>query len=66
MLLWGILLSWSVAFYHVCIGPQAAIIVGDMKLIVDCWWRESKNASTAQLYNLTTDIVSALSLSTRL
>lgn len=37
-------------------GPQAAMIVGDMKVIVACWWRGSKNASTAQLYNLTSDI----------
>eukprot|EP00730_Choanoeca_flexa_P001445 TRINITY_DN10639_c0_g3_i5.p1 TRINITY_DN10639_c0_g3~~TRINITY_DN10639_c0_g3_i5.p1 ORF type:complete len:432 (+),score=78.88 TRINITY_DN10639_c0_g3_i5:186-1481(+) len=37
-------------------GPQAAILVGEMKLIVDCWWRDSKDPSTAQLYNLTADI----------
>ena len=36
-------------------GPQAAMIVGELKVIVDCWWRSSKNASSAQLYNLTAD-----------
>lgn len=37
-------------------GPQAALILGDLKVIVQCWWRDSKNASTAQLYNITEDI----------
>lgn len=36
-------------------GPQAALIVGDLKVIVKCWWRSTKNASTAQLYNITAD-----------
>eukprot|EP00041_Stephanoeca_diplocostata_P028191 m.789830 g.789830 ORF g.789830 m.789830 type:complete len:513 (+) comp23325_c0_seq6:97-1635(+) len=36
-------------------GPQAAMIVGDMKVIVQCWWRDSKDPSTAQLYNITAD-----------
>eukprot|EP00756_Hemistasia_phaeocysticola_P036920 Hpha_TRINITY_DN16668_c0_g4::TRINITY_DN16668_c0_g4_i1::g.178207::m.178207/K01135/ARSB; arylsulfatase B len=38
-------------------GPQAAIIVGEMKLLVDCFWRgENKVTSTnGQLYNLTAD-----------
>lgn len=37
-------------------GPQAAMIVGDLKLIVDCFWRTSKDLSSAQLYNITEDI----------
>lgn len=37
-------------------GPQAAMIVGDLKVIVQCWWRSTKNVSTAQLYNITDDI----------
>lgn len=37
-------------------GPGAAIIVGDLKLIVDCYWRQHKNTSTAQLYNITADL----------
>lgn len=37
-------------------GPQAAMIVGDMKLIVDCYWRSTKQLETAQLYNITADI----------
>ena len=39
-------------------GPQAAMIVEDLKLIVDCYWRDSKNTSGAhvQLYNITSDI----------
>jgi hypothetical protein len=36
-------------------GPQAAMIVGDLKVIVQCWWRSSKDNSTAQLYNITND-----------
>jgi hypothetical protein len=34
-------------------GPQAAMIVGEMKVIVDCYWRSTKQVDTAQLYNLT-------------
>ncbi len=39
-------------------GPGAAIIVGDLKLIVDCYWRASKNISGShvQLYNITADL----------
>ena len=33
----------------------AAMIVGDLKVIVDCWWRATKLASTAQLYNISAD-----------
>merc|ERR1711971_324275 len=33
-------------------GPQAAVIVGDLKLIVECYWRETKHVETAQLYNI--------------
>lgn len=33
-------------------GPQAAMIVGDLKVIVDCWWRQTKLADTAQLFNI--------------
>ena len=36
-------------------GPQAAIIVGELKLIVDCFWRSTTSLSKAQLYNLTAD-----------
>ena len=36
-------------------GPQAAMIVGDLKVIVQCWWRGTKMNSTAQLYNITAD-----------
>eukprot|EP01065_Artemidia_motanka_P039729 TRINITY_DN4891_c0_g1_i1.p1 TRINITY_DN4891_c0_g1~~TRINITY_DN4891_c0_g1_i1.p1 ORF type:complete len:505 (+),score=170.84 TRINITY_DN4891_c0_g1_i1:72-1586(+) len=38
-------------------GPQAAIIVGDLKLLVDCFWRDSRDVSVdhVQLYNLTSD-----------
>lgn len=36
-------------------GPQAAMIVGDLKVIVNCWWRSTKDAASAQLYNLTAD-----------
>lgn len=31
------------------------MIVGDMKVIVDCYWRSSKDTTTAQLYNITAD-----------
>ena len=31
------------------------MILGEMKIIVDCWWRETKSVDTAQLYNLTAD-----------
>merc|ERR1712217_767916 len=37
-------------------GPQAAMIVGDMKLIVDCFWRSNRSLDSVQLYNLTEDI----------
>lgn len=37
-------------------GPQAAMIVGDLKVIVQCWWRGTKLNSTAQLYNITADV----------
>ena len=30
--------------------------MGDLKVIVQCWWRSSKNSSTAQLYNITEDV----------
>eukprot|EP01052_Picozoa_sp_SAG31_P027475 SAG31_NODE_2576_length_5452_cov_2.351018_5_plen_183_part_00 len=36
-------------------GPQAAMIVGDLKVIVDCWWRSTKDVGSAQVYNLSTD-----------
>jgi len=36
-------------------GPQAAMIVGDLKVIVQCWWRGTKLGGTAQLYNITAD-----------
>jgi hypothetical protein len=29
------------------------MIVGEMKVIVDCYWRSTKQVDTAQLYNLT-------------
>jgi ribonucleotide reductase alpha subunit len=35
------------------------MIVGDMKIIVECYWRGTKKLDTIQLYNLTADIVSA-------
>ena len=34
------------------------MIVGDMKIIVECYWRETKKTDTVQLYNITADIVS--------
>jgi len=37
-------------------GPQAAMIVGDLKLIVDCFWRGTKLLNTSQLYNITEDM----------
>jgi len=37
-------------------GPQAAIIVGDLKLIVPCFWRSSRNTHGAALFNLTADM----------
>lgn len=37
-------------------GPQAAILIDEMKLIVDCWWKDTKLRNTTQLYNLTEDI----------
>ena len=37
-------------------GPQAALIMGDLKVIVQCWWRGTKNRSTAQLYNITVGV----------
>ena len=39
-------------------GPQAALISGDLKLIVDCYWRDSKDVggSHVQLYNITADV----------
>ena len=36
-------------------GPQAAMIVGDLKLIVSCFWRSTRNMTDVQLYNLTAD-----------
>lgn len=36
-------------------GPQAAVIVGDLKLIVDCFWRSTRGLESAQLYNITAD-----------
>ena len=36
-------------------GPQAAIIVGELKLIVDCFWRTTQKNETAQVYNITSD-----------
>eukprot|EP00040_Diaphanoeca_grandis_P003956 m.26502 g.26502 ORF g.26502 m.26502 type:complete len:512 (+) comp15428_c0_seq1:208-1743(+) len=44
-------------------GPQAAMIVGDMKVIVQCWWRDTKMADTAQLYNLSSDVAEMHDLS---
>merc|ERR1719253_1968737 len=37
-------------------GPQAAMIVGELKLIVDCFWRSTRNISDAQLFNITDDL----------
>ena len=37
-------------------GPQAAMIGGEMKLLVPCFWRSSRSLSGAQLYNLTADV----------
>ena len=39
-------------------GPMAAMIVGELKLIVDCYWRDAKNVSAqhVQLYNLSSDV----------
>lgn len=37
-------------------GPQAAMIVGELKLIVPCFWRSSRDLSAAQLYNLSADV----------
>ncbi len=39
------------------------MIVGDMKVILDCYWRGSKNTSTAQLYNITADAAETRDLS---
>jgi arylsulfatase A-like enzyme len=36
-------------------GPQAALIVGDLKIIVDCFWRSTQQNETAQVYNITAD-----------
>ena len=36
-------------------GPQAAIIVKDLKLIVPCFWRSARDLSGAALFNLTAD-----------
>lgn len=36
-------------------GPQAAMIVGELKLIVPCFWRSERNLTEAQLYNLSAD-----------
>ena len=38
-----------------CVGRQAAMIVGEMKVVVDCYWRTTKKVDTAQLFNLTAD-----------
>jgi arylsulfatase A-like enzyme len=48
--------GYTSGFQSMMEGPQAAIIVGDLKLIVDCYWRETKELDTAQLYNITADI----------
>jgi hypothetical protein len=42
-------------YFQIVDGPQAAMIVGEMKLIVDCFWRDTKKLDTAQVYNLTAD-----------
>ena len=31
------------------------MIVGEMKVVVDCYWRSTKKVDTAQLFNLTAD-----------
>ena len=31
------------------------MIVGEMKVVVDCYWRTTKKVDTAQLFNLTAD-----------
>lgn len=36
-------------------GPQAALILGDMKVIAECWWRGTKTKDKVQLYNITAD-----------
>ena len=36
-------------------GPQAAIVVGELKLVVDCFWRSQRDLTRAQLFNLTAD-----------
>ena len=36
-------------------GPQAAIILGDFKLLVTCFWRTSRSLADAQLYNISAD-----------
>ena len=37
-------------------GPQAAMIVGNLKLIVDCFWRSERNLTGAQLYDVRADV----------
>lgn len=34
---------------------QAAIIVGELKLLVGCFWRGTRSLEGAQLYNLSED-----------
>ena len=36
-------------------GVYSVEQVGEMKVIVDCYWRSTKQVETAQLYNLTAD-----------
>ena len=37
-------------------GPQTALIVGDLKIIVDCFWRTTQKNETAQVYNISADL----------
>ena len=46
-------------------GPQAAIVVGELKLVVDCFWRSQRDLARAQLFNLTADAAEAHDLAGR-
>lgn len=37
-------------------GPQAAVIVGQLKLLVPCFWRSERSLTGAKLYNLSADL----------